>query len=252
MASQGSPLLRCFGLSRHFGGVRAVRDVDLEVRTGEFLAIIGPNGAGKTTLFNLLTRQVDPSSGRIVLGDRDITAIAAHELPRLGVARTFQRTNLFWDLTVRENIRLAVHAQMVGGYALWARRDAYPAVKARVDQVLDEVGLAGHAELPARKLSHGDMRLTEVAIALGSSPRLLLLDEPLAGMAPTETRQTVELLNRIRRNVSIVLIEHDMDVVLSIADRIVVLDFGQVIASGAPAEIRANARVQEAYFGTPE
>lgn len=242
-------MLRGERLSRHFGGVRAVVDADVVARQNEVLAIIGPNGAGKTTLFNLLTRQIGPTSGRIFYGDTEITALPPHALPGIGIARTFQRTNLFWDLSVRENVRLAVQAKRVAGYPVHRHRDTYPEVDASVNEVLHRVGLEAYADLPARQLSHGDQRLTEVAIALGSAPRVLLLDEPLAGMAPTETSRTVVLFNELRKDISIILIEHDMEVVLSLADHVIVMNFGQVIAEGSPAEVRANEQVQAAYFG---
>ncbi len=244
-----APLLVTHDLGRRFGGLHAVKRVSLEVHAGELLAIIGPNGAGKTTFFNLLSRHIDPSEGRVTFAGRDITRLPPHALPAIGMARTFQRTNLFWELTVRENVRLAVQATMVGGYPVHRRLGAYGEVAARVDDVLRRVDLEEHANLPVNKLSHGDQRMTEIAIALGSGPQILLLDEPLAGMGPTETEHAVRLFAGMKGNLTMLLIEHDMDVVLTIADRIAVLNFGELIAVGTPEAIKSDPSVQAAYLG---
>lgn len=243
------PILTARNLSRHFGGLHAVSDVTLEVRQGELLAVIGPNGAGKTTFFNVLSRQIDPTHGAIEFDGEDITHLKPHRLPAIGISRTFQRTNLFWELSVRENVRLAAQAHMVGGYPILRRLDAYPEVDERVNAVLERVDLVEQADLVANKLSHGDQRLAEVAIALGAAPKLVLLDEPLAGMGPTETRRAVEVFRNLKGAHTVLLIEHDVDVVLDIADRIAVLNFGKLIAVGSPEAIKSDPLVQSAYLG---
>jgi branched-chain amino acid transport system ATP-binding protein len=247
--TETNPILVARNLSRHFGGLHAVSDVTLEVYAGELLAVIGPNGAGKTTFFNILSRQIDASNGSIEFAGEDITRVPPHRLPAIGISRTFQRTNLFWDLTVRENVRLAAQAHMIGGYPITRRLHSYPAVRERVGAVLHQVGLEEQADLVANKLSHGDQRLAEVAIALAAAPKLVLLDEPLAGMGPTETRRAVQLFKSLKGAHTVLLIEHDVDVVLDIADRIAVLHFGKLIAIGTPAAIKADPLVQSAYLG---
>lgn len=245
-------ILSARGLRRQFGGIQALggaTGLDIDVYGGEILAVLGPNGAGKTTLFNLLTRSFDPSEGKIFLAETDITTLSAHHLPGRGLARTFQRTSLFWDLTVRENIRLSAHVRHAGRVFPLRGRDTFPNVAKVVSEVLERVGLEHAGSRLARELSHGDQRLLEVAIALASDPKILLLDEPLAGMAPQETERAVQIFRSMSPEVTLLIIEHDIDVILSLVTRMIVLNFGELLAQGTPAEIRSNELVQSAYFG---
>ena len=237
------------GLSKSFGGVHAVRDVGIGLDVGALHAIIGPNGAGKSTFVNLLTGQLAPTRGRILLEGRDITGTPAWRMPHLGVARSFQRTNILRTLTVLENVRLA--AQSV---RLPARRVLGTPGRARdlVDAAaaaLERVGLRGTEAAVAGTLSHGAQRQLEIAMALALEPKVLLLDEPLAGMGPEEGERMAELLRSLSRRHAVLLIEHDMDFVFRVADRMTVLVEGAVLASGRPADVRADASVQAAYLG---
>jgi len=239
-------------LTRRFGGVLALHDVTLEVDAGERHALIGPNGAGKTTLFNLITGELPPSSGRVLLGGRPVTGLAPHQIAAQGVARTFQRNNLLFNLTALENVRLAVQARTTATrrWLTPARhlRDLHDAALA----LLARVGLEGNAGIAARALSYGEQRQLELAIALAGRPRVLLLDEPTSGMSPAETATMTALLARLGREQTLVIIEHDMDVVFAIADRITVLHLGEVLARGTPEAVRGHPRVQEVYLGAPE
>ena len=238
-------------LTRRFGGVVAVNDVSLTVEAGERHAIIGPNGAGKTTLFNLISGELPPSSGRVLLGNRPITDLAPHVIARQGLARTFQRSNLLQNLTALENVRLAVQAHTTA-----TRRFLTPPGRLRhlhdtALAFLARMGLEDRAARPARTLSYGEQRQLELAIALAGKPRVVLLDEPTSGMSPAETAGMTSLLSRLGREQTLVIIEHDMDVVFAIADRITVLHLGEVIARGVPDEVRGNPRVQDVYLGAP-
>jgi branched-chain amino acid transport system ATP-binding protein len=248
---KSAALLEVRSVSKRFGDLAAVRDVSLSVARGELRAIIGPNGAGKTTFFNLLGGFFPPTSGKIVFDGRDVTMLAAHRRVGLGMARTFQITEIFPELSVRENLR--VGAEIAGGYALrpWISRAGRAAVQALVDQTLELAGLTAKADRLVGELAHGDQRVVEIATALTLRPRLLLLDEPTAGMGDQETYAATKLIRELRKrgDLSIVLIEHDMRVVFHLADRITVLDQGKLLAEGAPAEIAANAAVQAAYLG---
>jgi len=229
-----------------FGAFRALTDVDLDVAPGTLHSIIGPNGAGKTTLFNVLTGRLRPSEGRVLLGSRDITRVAAHRRVHLGIARSFQVTNIFQNLTVAENIRLAVQAVRRGEcWAFW--RSA--ASGQGVDEILAATGLQGRAADRAGVLSHGAQRALEIGMALGSNPRLVFLDEPLAGMGIDDIHRTKDLIRSLVPRRTVVFIEHNMRVVLDISDRITVLSQGATIADGTPAEIRANPAVRVAYLG---
>jgi branched-chain amino acid transport system ATP-binding protein len=241
-------LLRTERLTRAFGSLIAVDGVDLAVRAGELRSIIGPNGAGKTTFFRLISGEMPPTSGRIWFKGQDITGLPQHAVARLGVAKSYQITNVFPHLTVLENVRVAV--QGAGrAFDFWSRADRLTDVRARALELLEMIGLAGKQAQPAAHLSHGEKRHLELAIALSSDPALLLLDEPTAGMSPEETDETMVLIRELAAGRTVVLVEHKMKVVMKISDRITVLHQGQVLAEGPPEEIRANERVQQTYLG---
>jgi branched-chain amino acid transport system ATP-binding protein len=243
------PLLRVESLVKRFGGIVATDHVTLDVARGELHAIIGPNGAGKTTLISQLTGQLLPNSGTIRLGDQDITHVAAWRRSALGLARSFQITSLLADFTAIDNVALAAQAQDGHSFRFWgdARKARHLRDTARA--ALERVGLAHRAEIMVSRLSHGEQRELELAVALATKPNLLLLDEPMAGLGSTESARMVKLLQELRREVTIVLVEHDMNAVFALADRITVLVYGRVIASGAPAAIRGNEEVRRAYLG---
>ncbi|HEX9556272.1 MAG TPA: ABC transporter ATP-binding protein [Reyranella sp.] len=244
-------LLEVRQVSKSFGSLAAVRDVSLAVQKGELRAVIGPNGAGKTTFFNLISGFFPPTAGSIVFDGADITAMPVHRRVALGMARTFQITEIFPELSVAENVRIS--AEVAAGYRLrpWLGRVAATELRARIEEVLGLTGLAAKADRLVGELAHGDQRAAEIAMALALKPRLLLLDEPTAGMGDQETYETTQLVRRLHRNgnLTIVLIEHDMRVVFHLADRITVLDQGRLLAEGGPKEIAANEAVQAAYLG---
>jgi len=241
--------LRTEHLTRSFAGFKAVNDVSLEIPLGGVRTIIGPNGAGKTTFFNLLSGLLPPSEGRIFYGDTEITHFKPYQRARLGIARSFQITNIFAKLSVFENVRLAVQSLQDGKANFFVPpRDAGD-VEARCNEILDDIGLRAAAAANAENLSHGDQRRLEIGLVLARDPKVLLLDEPLAGMSPTETHATVELIQRIAPGRTIVLVEHDIDVIMSISDTITVMQTGGILAIGTPAEIRNNDAVQRAYLG---
>jgi branched-chain amino acid transport system ATP-binding protein len=244
-------LLKVENVSKHFGSLIAVDNVSMTVGAGELRAIIGPNGAGKTTFFNTISGFLTQSSGRIIFDDVDISAMAPPQRVWRGIARTFQITEVFPELTVRENLRIAV--EVAGGYRLtvWQKANTDGEVKARVVDLLDISGLSDKADRLVGELSHGDQRATEIMMALALKPRLLLLDEPTAGMGDQETYDITQLIRKLHREqkLSIVLIEHDMRVVFHLADRIMVLAEGKMLAEGTPKEIAANEAVQAAYLG---
>jgi branched-chain amino acid transport system ATP-binding protein len=242
-------LLAIEGLTKRFGGVIASDDITLAVPTGELHAVIGPNGAGKTTLIGELTGEIAPDAGRIRFDGADITALPVHRRSRLGLARSFQITSLFLAFTALDNVALAVQAHAGHSFRFWrnARRDPQLTEPARA--ALQRVGLAERADVLVSNLSHGEHRQLEIAMALATGPRLLLLDEPMAGMGPDESARMVRTLRELKRELTILLIEHDMEAVFALADRITVLVYGRVIASGKPEVIRANPEVREAYLG---
>ena len=244
-------LLEVRNVTKAFGSLVAVNDVSLLVPPGELHAVIGPNGAGKTTFFNLISGFFPPSAGRIVFEGRDVTALAPHRRVRIGMARTFQITEIFPELPVRENVRIA--AEVAAGYRLlpWLGRAGQASLAGHVDEVLSLAGLAAKGDRLVGELAHGDQRAAEIAMALALKPRLLLLDEPTAGMGDQETYEITSLIRRLHRNsrYTIVLIEHDMRVVFHLADRMTVLDQGKLLAQGTPTEIAANEAVQAAYLG---
>ena len=237
-------------LSKTFGGVRAVNDVSFEIAPGEFLAMIGPNGAGKSTCFNMINGQLEPDSGRILFAGRDIVGLQAREVWRLGVGRTFQVAATFGSMTVAENVQMALISHAHQTHHLWR-----PAANLHRDRALDllaQVGMRDAAERPSRELAYGDVKRVELAIALANEPRLLLMDEPTAGMAPRERNDLIALVKRLvaERGISVLFTEHSMDVVFAFADRIIVLARGRLIADGNAAAIRDHAQVREVYFGT--
>ncbi len=243
------PLLRLDGLRKHFGGLAVTDGVSLDVLPGEIHAVIGPNGAGKTTLIHEITGIVAPDEGRIVFAGADITRLSLPRRVRAGLARTFQITSIVAGFTVLENVALAVQARSGSSFRFIWPASRERALNAAAMQALDEVGLADRAGQPAGVLSHGEKRALELAIALATRPRLLLLDEPLAGAGPEETERLVALLTRLKATYAILLVEHDMQAVFALADRISVLVYGRVIATGDVPSIRANAEVRAAYLG---
>ena len=243
-------LLAAESLSRAFGALSALNRVSFEVASRERRAIIGPNGAGKTTLFNLITGQLAPTGGRILLEGRPIQGLSPHAVARRGVSRSFQRNNLFPKLAVLENLRLAAAARAPGTWSLLGRIEGQPGPRARAREVADIVGLTERLAVPAGLLSYGEQRQLEVGVALATSPRLLLLDEPTAGMSPEETQRMTRMLEALPRDVTLPIIEHDMDVVGSLADRVTVLHYGEVLTEGTFAEVKADPRVYEVYLGS--
>jgi branched-chain amino acid transport system ATP-binding protein len=248
-------LLEVRGLSRAFGSLVAINDVSFAVEPGELRAVIGPNGAGKTTFFNLISGLFPPSRGTILFEGRDITAMPADRRVTMGIARTFQVTEIFPELSVRENLLIPVETAAGLHLSPWLSRTKRGMIVERVAELLAAGGLAGKAERLAGELSHGDQRATEIMMALALKPRLLLLDEPTAGMGEQETHDVVRLIRNLRKSepqLSIVLIEHDMRVVFHLADRIMVLAEGAMLADGTPAAIAADERVQAAYLGSSQ
>jgi branched-chain amino acid transport system ATP-binding protein len=249
--SQERIILEGRGLRKEFGGLVAVNDVDLRVRSGDLHAIIGPNGAGKTTLFNLLTGTLKPTRGTVVFKGQDITSVPLHRRVHLGIGRSFQITNIFPNLTVLENVRLAAQALGHDSLKFWMNFRRYHRYIATAMDALAEVGLANKAAMLAGTLPHGDQRKLELAILLASDPELLLLDEPTAGMATEQVPALMETIQRIQRSThkTIMLVEHNMNVVMNVSDRITVMHQGAVLAEGTPAEIARNETVQRAYLG---
>jgi branched-chain amino acid transport system ATP-binding protein len=242
-------LLQIDGLTKRFGGVVASDRIALDVPRGELHAIIGPNGAGKTTLIGQLTGEIAPDAGRIRFDGADITALPTYRRSWLGLARSFQITSLFLDFTALDNVALAVQAHAGHSFRFWrdARRD--PELRQPARAALARVGLTDRTDVIVANLSHGEHRQLEIAMALATKPRMLLLDEPMAGMGPEESARMVKMLRELKQELTILLIEHDMDVVFALADRITVLVYGRVIANDAPAAIRANPEVRQAYLG---
>jgi branched-chain amino acid transport system ATP-binding protein len=246
---KGEPILRVKSLAKRFGGLQALGGVDLSVEEGEFHAIIGPNGAGKSTFFNTMTGLLSPDAGRVTFEGRDVTGEPPHVLARRGVGRTFQITSVFHDLTALENVQVALLAHARRAWSIWPRARLLHMERAR--ELLALVGLGSAENRPAGTLSHGDQKRLELAIALAGKPRLLLLDEPTAGMAAQERLESIRLVHRVARElgVSCVFTEHDMAVVFAVATRITVLHQGRVLAEGTPAEVRAQPQVQQVYLG---
>jgi branched-chain amino acid transport system ATP-binding protein len=243
------PILETRALTRRFGGLEAVAGVSLAVAAGEAHCIIGPNGAGKTTFINLLSGDLPPSTGTIHFDGRDITGRSTHAISQAGIGRSYQRTNIFPSLTVRENCWLAAQSRGRSSMRFFRPAHRRTDVAARTDEALERCGLAARATLPAAALSHGEQRQLEIGMVLATAPRLLLLDEPMAGMSAEETQRMVAQLRKLKGNHTLVLIEHDMDVVFALADTITVLVNGAVLETGQPAAVRASAKVREAYLG---
>ncbi len=236
-------------LARDFGGLRAIDRVSLRVAPGERRAIIGPNGAGKTTLFNLISGELTPNEGRVYFEAEDITRLPTHARAQRGLARTYQRNNLFLNLSVFENVRLAVQRRAGIGREALRPTAKYSAVTDKTTALLQQLGLWDYRATLARHLSHGNQRQLEFALALATEPRILLLDEPTAGMSLAETASTVESLRALPSQLTLLIVEHDMDVIFALADRITVLHYGQVIADGTAEEVRRDPRVLETYLG---
>jgi branched-chain amino acid transport system ATP-binding protein len=250
MTGSPGPALSLTDLSKEFGGLRAVDGVSLAVASGERRAIIGPNGAGKTTLFSLISGETRPTDGRIVLFGRDVTRLSPHRRAARGLARTYQITNLFPRLTALDNCLLAVQALTPVKFHLHRGLRHYPAFFERARRVLDAVGLADKEAEAVRNLSHGEQRQLEIALALAGAPRFLLLDEPTAGLSPAESHAMTALLKNLDPAITLLVIEHDMDVAFALTDRITVLHYGKVVADGLAHEVKANPLVQEIYLGT--
>jgi branched-chain amino acid transport system ATP-binding protein len=241
--------LEVSGLEKSFGGVDAVRGVSFTVESGELLALIGPNGAGKTTCFNMLMGQLRPDAGRVVVQGEDVTGRRAREIWRRGVGRTFQITQTFGSMTVRENVQMALLSRQRRLFACLA--DARKLCRDEAERLLERVGMAGQADRPCGVLAYGDLKRVELAVALANAPRLLLMDEPTAGMAPKERVALMALAAEVARRdgIAVLFTEHDMDVVFAHADRVLVLDRGRLLAEGPPAEVRRDPRVREVYLG---
>ena len=239
-------------LNKQFGGVLAVNNASINVEEKKLKAIIGPNGAGKTTFFNVITGRLPATSGRVFYMGKDITNKRPHELVKLGICRTFQINSLFLGLTVFENVRIAKQAKSGGSYKIFSARESLSDVNERTWAILEWVGLKDQAKALASELSHGDQRSLEVGIALAGDPRVLLLDEPTAGMSQGETEHITQLIKELVKEITIVVVEHDVEMVMSISDNISVMNQGRIIAEGSPEEIRYNKIVQEAYLGEEE
>jgi branched-chain amino acid transport system ATP-binding protein len=255
MIGIGSPsqqvILRTKGVGKVFGKFVALKDVTAEFRGGAITSIIGPNGAGKSTYFNLLSGALRPSSGSVEFEGRDVTGLPQHRFAHMGVAKSFQITNVFPQLSTRENIRVGLQA-LVSRYDVWSPRARLRELAEQADELLVQVGLWESRERPAKVLAHGEQRALEIGMALASRPRLLLLDEPTAGMSPEETRTMMDLIVKLARERTVILVEHKMKLVLGISDRILVLHHGELLAEGTPSEVRQNEAVKRVYLGQRE
>jgi len=250
--TQAPVALETVRLARHFGGLAAVSEVSIECRMREIHAVIGPNGAGKTTLINMLSGDIPPSSGKVKLQGRDVTGFASHQISRLGVGRSFQKTNVFLPFTAFENCRLAAQAHHGSSMRFFRTAGSYRPVNQAAERALALAGLETRAGVPVAHLSHGEQRQVEIAMTLATSPSVLLLDEPLAGMGPEESPRLVELLKSLAHDHAILLVEHDMDAVFAVADVLTVMVNGAVLESGTPDAIRSSPAVLEAYLGSAD
>lgn len=241
--------LSCEGVSVRFGALLAVGNVTIDFASGVFHSVIGPNGAGKTTLINVLSGRQAPTSGKVFMGGRDITSMAAHERARQGIGRSFQITKVFPAMTVFENLRLAAQARAFNVQPCWRPVESYRALAEQADAIAEEIGLARLRDHPAEELSHGDQRALELGITLMTAPTTLLLDEPLAGVGEREIDSTMELIARVASGRTVILIEHNIEVVMRVSQRIVVMSQGEVLSSGSPDEVRRDPAVRAAYLG---
>jgi branched-chain amino acid transport system ATP-binding protein len=242
-------LLRTERLCKSFGSLLAVKEVSLDIRAGEIHAIIGPNGAGKTTLLNVMSGELLPTSGSLFLEDQDVTGWTPDRLARAGLGRSFQHFSTFENLSAFENVRLAAQVRLATSMRFFKPADRYADVNARVRDILSGLALPSSVETLAGEISHGEQRQLEIAMLMAIAPKLMLLDEPTSGMGKSETRELMAILRRLSEQHTLVLVEHDMDVVFALADRITVLVNGEVMATGAPEEVRANRKVRSAYLG---
>jgi branched-chain amino acid transport system ATP-binding protein len=242
-------LLRTQALCKSFGSLKAVDDVSLEIREGEIHAIIGPNGAGKTTLLNMLSGELLPTSGSLFLAERNVTGWTADRIARAGVGRSFQQSSTFEDMSAFENVRLAAQSRLPSSMRFFKPAERYGEIKARALEILTELRLPASAWIMAGEISHGEQRQLEIAMLMATDPKLMLLDEPTSGMGRTETRELIDILRKLACSHTLVLVEHDMDVVFTLADRITVMVNGEVMATGAPEEVRSNKDVRSAYLG---
>jgi branched-chain amino acid transport system ATP-binding protein len=242
-------ILELQGIYKDFEGLQVLSDINLEIREGERHAIIGPNGAGKSTLFNLITGKYSPSKGRVYLKGADITGANPFKPNRMGMARSFQITNIFRTMTVFENVRSAILSKNKIRYNLVSRLSKMDEIYRQTEKVLGEIGLQGRKDNTAGELSYGQQRALEIGLTIATDPELILLDEPTAGMSSEETREAVKLIERVTEGKTLIIVEHDMEVVFKIANRISVLYYGQVLASGLPEEIRNDPKVKDAYLG---
>lgn len=242
-------LLRTQSLTKSFGAIKACNNISIEVASGEIHALIGPNGAGKTTLLNQLSGDLMPDSGQIFFAGREITRLPLYKRAQYGVARSYQITSVFPQLTVQENLLLAIQAHCGHSFRFWKRAVSDPQLQTALLPAMAQVGLADRAGVQAGNLSHGEKRQLEVGMALASGPRLLLLDEPMAGMGPGGTVELSKLILKLKKSVTILLVEHDMDAIFALADRITVLVYGEVVATGTPLQIRNDSAVRQAYLG---
>ena len=244
----GSPILEARAVSRSFGKFQALTNISVKFRSGELTAIIGPNGAGKSTFFNVISGGLAPTTGQVVFSGRDITALAAHQFARIGIAKSFQITNVFKQLSAHENVRVALQMQ-TSRFQIFRARQSYGDLIDRADGLLVRVGLADSRDKLAGDLAHGQQRSLEVAMALACDPKLLLMDEPTAGMSPQETTVMMDLILQLSQERTVILVEHKMKMVMGLCQRLVVLHHGELLADGKPDEIRANAEVKRVYLG---
>jgi branched-chain amino acid transport system ATP-binding protein len=243
------PILQVRGLNKHFGGVVATENLDFEVEQGEIHAVIGPNGAGKTTFVAQLAGMIKPDSGSMIFNGGEISGLSAHARSQRGLARSFQITSIFKEFTVVENVAMSIQAHDGHSFRFWRRANTDPSLIDPAREILERVGLGARADILASNLAHGEQRQLEIARALATGPKLLLLDEPTAGMGPEDSQRMATFLRDIKGEYSMLLIEHDMDTVFALADRITVLVYGRAIATGTPTEIRGNDEVRAAYLG---
>ncbi len=244
-----TPALKIDGLHKSFGKAEIIRGIDLDIRAGERHAIIGPNGAGKSTLFNLITARFPPTSGSVQLHGTDLAGMAPYEINRMGLSRSFQITNIFPRMTVFENVRCSLLWSMGYKYSFWNLVSRSRALTEAADEILDQINLTNRRELPAGVLSYAEQRALEIGITIAGGADVIMLDEPTAGMSHSETDYIVDLIRKVTEEKTLIMVEHDMGVVFGLADRISVLVYGEIIATGAPEDVRGNARVQEAYLG---